>query len=445
MRLITLFRKQPKSQFLASMFLERLFATQFGEALATGESTGPAAQNRDLLFVNRRDMEYHIWEELLILAFYAKLQRPAWLRTDELDLTTKLGWHDFNSLFGQVHWYDWLLKPRRHVRLDLPLAQLPWATEDQAACWAPFNPSIRQKEDKSGYQLNLRYANYYTKEARHYEYRGFHGKVLTRNVLCDVSKEAGWNSPSSVAEIQIDPSFKQDEGSYIRGVEDCRLVAGTGAQEFLGTSKSYADNGVNKIFHVWLPEGATAWHLRQLPLPPGVSPGEVQKNWLGFRHGPNKELLYIYSFSPFKICDAEGRVKVDVRTDQGRYSLKEYRGSAGPAAWSSEQRPDEAYLCVMHKVYIGGEGRRYYHRLMTLDRDLRPSRISCWVRMTAERVEYWSGLCPSLEGDSYWVTYGIQDSQAFAAELKKEEIEKLMVYDWKSQTAAPFKDRLTLS
>jgi hypothetical protein len=258
-----------------------------------------------------------------------------------------------------------------------------------------------------------------------------------------VPKDAGWNQPATLEEIKIDPRFKQDEANYIRGVEDCRLALHTDALEYMGTSRSYSDNGTNKIFHVWRGDNETTWSLRQLPLPPGVSPQETQKNWLPFRHGG--DLLYIYSFSPFKICDSEGRVRVEVDTTgpaAGALSLHEYRGSAGPAKWSSAARPDEAYLCVMHKVYIGGDGRRYYHRFMTLDRDLKPSRVSCWVRMTKERVEYWSGLTPSIEGDSYHVVYGLKDSEAYIAELKTGDIEATLFYDMKTKTVPPFCERL---
>jgi hypothetical protein len=426
------------------MFLEKLFAVQFGENIKTGEKLGQPANNQDILFVNRRDIDYQIWEEAGILAYYTGLQRPMWLRTDALDLTCKLGWHDFNTLFSQMHWYDWCFKPRRHVRFQLPVERLPWAGEAEATAWQPFNPSIRMKSDRSGYTVNLRYANYYTHEAKHYHYRAFNGQVLTRNCLMDVPLENGWNNPKSVEEIKIDPKYKQDEGNYIRGVEDCRLALHTDALEYMGTSRSYSDNGTNKIFHVWRAEEEKTWHLRQLPLPPGVSKDETQKNWLPFRHGPKNDLLYIYSFSPFKICDSEGNVRVEVNTssDKAGLNLREYRGSAGPATWKSAVKPDEAYLCVMHKVYIGGDGRRYYHRFMTLDRDLRPSRVSCWVRMTKERVEYWSGITPSIEGDSYWVVYGTKDSEAYIAELKTEEIENTLFYDMKAHTMLPFPERV---
>lgn len=328
------------------------------------------------------------------------------------------------------------------MRFAVPVERLPWAGEAHAEAWQPFNPSIRMKADKSGYLVNLRYANYYTAEAKHYHYRAFDGQVLTRNCLMFVPQEAGWNNPATVEEIKIDPRFKQDENNYIRGVEDCRLALHTDRLEYMGTSRSYSDNGSNKIFHVWRGDDEKTWSLRQLPLPPGVSRDETQKNWLPFRHG--EDLLYIYSFSPYKVCDSEGRVKVEVNTSDTNkaLSLKEYRGSAGPAAWSSSVRADEAYICVMHKVYIGGDGRRYYHRFMTLDKDLRPSRVSCWVRMTKERVEYWSGITPSIEGDSYWITYGTRDSEAYIAELTKADIENTLFYDMKAGTMLPFPERV---
>ena len=419
MRLITLYRKQPASQFLASMILEKMFAALYGEDLRTGQIVGPVSTNHDVLFVNQRDVDYHLWEELGIVGFYTGLHKQTFLQLDKLDLTTRLHWHDFNTLFGKLHWYDWCLRPRRSCRFSLG-DKVPWAAEPESAAWQPFNPSIRVKPDRSGYLVNLRYANYFTHEAKHYQYRAFHGKVLTRNCLLDVPKEAGWNNPATATEITIDSAIQQRD-HYIRGVEDCRLIQGTDAQEFLGTSQSYSDNGTNKIFHVW--RKGDVWTLKQMALPAGVSPGETQKNWLGFRHGG--ELLYIYNFSPFKICDAGGGVRVNVDTTR---MLKEYRGSAGPAPWTSATHPNEAWLCVMHKVYIGDDGRRYYHRFMTLDKDLKPSRVSCFVRMTKERVEYWSGMCPSLEGDSYWITYGLKDSEAFIAEMLKTDIEPLLFY-----------------
>jgi hypothetical protein len=62
--------------------------------------------------------------------------------------------------------------------------------------------------------------------------------------------------------------------------------------------------------------------------------------------------------------------------------------------------------------------------------------------MTKERVEYWSSLCPSLEGDSYWITYGLKDSEAWIAELLTVDIEALMVYNLKTGESKPVNERL---
>jgi len=438
MRVVRNYRKRANSQFLGMMVLERIFSIQFGENFETGVKTGEPARNNDVLFVNARDMNNDIWEEMAILSFYTNRKKQAWLQLDQLDLKTKLNWHEFNSLFGHMHWYDWCLKPRNLTRFQIPLDKLPWASENEGAAWQPFNPSIRVKGDT--YLVNLRYANYYTAEAKYYNYRAFHGKVLTRNCLTTMSG-LDWNNPLTVEEIKVSSKFSQHD-HHIQGVEDCRLIQASEDLEFLGTSQSYSHNKTNKIFHVWRGEDESEWLLKQMPLPPGVNPGDTQKNWLGFKH--EGELHYIYNFSPFKVCDAAGNVKVEMNGSP--LNLREYRGSAGPVPWTSSSASasakEEAYICVMHKVYIGEDGRRYYHRFMTLDSNLQPSRVSCFVRFTKERVEYWSGMCPSLGGDSYFITYGTRDSEAYIAEMGAADIEPLLMYNMKTGAVKPTVERL---
>jgi glycosyltransferase involved in cell wall biosynthesis len=402
MKLITMWRKEARAQHVAWMFLDQLYAAQTGKRL-DGTVAGPPLKNNDLLFVNQHDMAVQFWEELGILAYYCGPEaKAAALRLiDEYDLTNTLNWHQFNNIFGHLKWYDTVLDVKS-TRFSIPLARLPWAAEDSAQVWQAFNPSIRA--DASGYLVNLRYANYWTEEAKHYQFRGFHGRVLTRN--CLMRTNGSWNDPTSVEEIVIDPSIPQRD-DHIQGVEDCRLIQGSDELEFLGTSRSYSSNGSNKIMKVWFD---TAWTLKELPLPAGVNPEDTQKNWLGFRK--DGKLHYIYSYSPMRVCLEDG---TDVPVPS-TYSLKEYRGSAGPVPY------EDGYLAVVHKVHIG-DGRRYYHRFLKLNADFSIAAVSRFVRMTQERVEYWSGLCCSPDG--YYVTYGLKDSEAYIAEIRKEMIDGL--------------------
>jgi hypothetical protein len=63
--------------------------------------------------------------------------------------------------------------------------------------------------------------------------------------------------------------------------------------------------------------------------------------------------------------------------------------------------------------------------------------------MTKERVEYWSGMCPSLEGDSYWITYGLKDAEAYIAEMLTTSIEPLLMYNLNGSTK-PTVERLAV-
>jgi hypothetical protein len=170
---------------------------------------------------------------------------------------------------------------------------------------------------------------------------------------------------------------------------------------------------------------------------------------MGFRTEAG-HLQYLYGYQPYRVCREDGSFAVYSHLTDGKegssITLKEYRGSAGPVPWRTTAAPNERYLAVVHKVQIGGDGRRYYHRFITLDADYKPSRLSCFVRMTKERVEYWSGMCPSIEGDTMWITYGVKDSEAYAAEMRKEEIEKVLFYSFVPATVpnVPMTKRLDI-
>jgi hypothetical protein len=450
LRLITFYRKKPKSQFMAAMFLEKLFLTQFGEEFASGARVGLPMKTEDTLFVDRWGIAVGIWLEIGILGYYTGRREVTFLRLDEWDLTagSAVSWSDSNSVLGNLQWYQVLESPRQKVQIELPVSTLPWADEDEAYVWMPFNPSLRLEAD--GYTVNLRYANYSTENAATTMYRGSTGKVITRNCLIRIAGEE-WMRPESVVEAVVEGAVERKE-SRVLGIEDCRFIQGPVESEpmLLGTSVSYTADGVNKMFMVVGSETRRgAWSASQMPLPVGVAVDVCQKNWLGFFH--LGELLYIYGWNPYRVCDASGKTRVgsgsgSASDSASAYSLAGYRGSAAPVAWRSVAFPDERYLCAVHKVYSGSEGRRYYQRFVTLGSDLQPSRISCFLRMTTKKVEYWSGLCPSLGRrpgliESYWLAYGINDSQAWLAEIGAAEIEARLWYDARRGVGVPFSSR----
>lgn len=150
---------------------------------------------------------------------------------------------------------------------------------------------------------------------------------------------------------------------------------------------------------------------------------ECQKNWLPFVWKGQE--MFIYRINPFTIYTMGGE-KVVEWTSGTNITFDGFRGSASPVRWTSSN-PKEAFIIVAHFSHYGG-GRRYYHRFITLGEDLIPVRLSSTVTIADEPIQYVAGMCPSVTPGNYVLSYGINDSQAWAAEIEAAEIEKLLTY-----------------
>jgi len=136
--------------------------------------------------------------------------------------------------------------------------------------------------------------------------------------------------------------------------------------------------------------------------------------------------VYIYRINPFTVFTTDNE-KVFEWTSPGPITFDGMRGSAAPSAWTSPAQPTEALIIVAHFSHYG-DGRQYYHRFITLDADLKPVRISKIFLLADEAIQYVAGMCQSLTPGNYCISYGINDSQAWVAEVAKAEIEKSLFY-----------------
>jgi hypothetical protein len=165
----------------------------------------------------------------------------------------------------------------------------------------------------------------------------------------------------------------------------------------------------------------------QMKLPVGVSDGDCQKNWLPFMIDGKPH--YVYHVCPFTICDFEGtRVLTWEPSKTSGWTMDGLRGSAAPVPFG------DGWLMVVHYSHYSDGGRRYYHRFMTLDSEFKPALMSCSFRLGERNIEYVSGLTQSLEGDSYIVTYGVNDSEAYVAEIDTKVIKSMLCYDLQTGT-----------
>ena len=137
--------------------------------------------------------------------------------------------------------------------------------------------------------------------------------------------------------------------------------------------------------------------------------------------------MFVYRINPFIICKTNNE-KVVEWTPAGGTTFDGLRGSAAPVPWNSKAMTKEAWLMVVHFSAYYENGRKYYHRFLTLDEQLIPSRISKIFVVGGESIQYVAGLCESLIPERYVMTMGVDDSQAWALETEKLVIENSLIY-----------------
>lgn len=423
-KLIRHYRLKPRSQFIGWMLLEKLFEQQYGHKIDREGKMDPLKKNGYVLFVNHNNMGHDFWEELGILASWVGKKKEARWRLDERMLSHELDWGRRNHILGYYKWYEEKIKPVKFRRLDYPLDSVPWAEEDDSGIWRCYNPSIRSRTDGT-YDLNLRYANYSTVDAKNFPYRGRHGTIQTRNLLCRLRDDYTFTEERE--ELIIPEKYLLRKNNHIVGVEDLRWIQGSDKREFFATGRQTSTYDSNQIVYITWDKGEGEGEcveptVTPLPAPGNHAQGQCQKNWLPFMH--DGKLKFIYHINPFEVWDLSGNKYVGLQTKNA--NLDGFRGSAAPVSWKSEERPEEAYIMVIHNSHYSDAGRRYYHRFMTLDKDLKPCRVSLLCRWTDDAIEYVSGICPTINGKGYAVVFGTKDSEAYLAEMNKEQIEKML-------------------
>lgn len=418
LRLISYYRQQPNMNFISYMMVEKLFKIQYGETVDGVKLCDPVKHN-DILFVSNNDMRYQIWEELGIIAYYAGAGPAARHRLDLQVMSASLNFNERNKLLDFYKWYKLKMPVLKRKQISMTADDIPFFAEGY---WRAFNPCIRRDGDR--YVISMRTANYETKNAQHYTYRGQDGFIITRNVIADLGSEFEiLKDRRPPMELVIPDSAVINRQTNIHGVEDCRWL---GTNSVIATGRQFGKTDMNRMVRVDFDyETRKVNKVTPLKAPVVHEDAECQKNWLPFIWKGQE--VYIYRINPFTIFTTTNE-KVFEWTSSGPITFDGLRGSAAPSAWSSAAQPTEALIIVAHFSHYGGDGRQYYHRFITLDAGLKPVRISKIVLLADETIQYVAGMCQSLTPGNYCLSYGINDSQAWVVEVAKTEIEKSLFY-----------------
>lgn len=420
LKIINFYRLSSKHNFMAMIFIEKLIQLQLGETLEGLKICAPV-KNNDSLFVSHTDMTYSLWEELGIIAFYTGKIEGARFRLDTRILNGALNFDQRNRLTDLYRWYKWKLPVLKEYKINIGGDNLEFLKDET---WRAYNPTIYKEADR--YLVNLRHGNYETTDAKNFKFRNNNDSVvMTRNVIVE------FNSNFEVltdkfppAEFKIPDKHIVNNTTRIHGLEDCRWI---GTNSLLGTSRQFTPSELNKMVRIDVDKKTkTLVRMKPMMCPIASEEGNCQKNWLPFLW--KGEECYVYHLNPFRVFTMKGALISSWASKKG-VSFDGLRGSAPPVAWSSTIMPKECLVLIAHYSYYGGEGRRYYHRFLTLDGDLQPSRLSKTFTIAGEEaIQYVSGMCESLNSGSYIITYGVNDCNAFASEVDIKVIEEALIY-----------------
>jgi tetratricopeptide (TPR) repeat protein len=427
MKLVKYYRNKSNMQFIALMYLEKLIHVQFGKNLM-GMPVGNPVVNDCVLFLEHDNIKT-IWKELAILCYYTGHKKEAYIAIDEQILNTKNNFNERNELLGYQKWYDIILKTTKTKNIKINKDMLPWKNESDWDIWKSYNPSIRV--NKSEYDIILRHSNYSTVDAKQFPCRGRHDYIITRNVLCKMDTEF---NIKNTKELVVPVKYIENKESHIQGMEDCRLLQNSICNIGFTTTRQYTDSKTNKISIVYWNDSKEKnldfvnVDLRKTTLPENAEDGQCQKNWLPFCH--NTKSYFVYSISPFIVCDMKSNKILEYKSKH--FEFDGLKGSTAPVYFRSENSK-EHFIMIVHYCHYGGEGRRYYNRFLTLDKNMYPVRFSRGFKLTETNIEYVSGMCEDIRNKkTYNICYGINDSEAFVTNIDSESIESILWYDIQS-------------
>jgi predicted GH43/DUF377 family glycosyl hydrolase len=301
----------------------------------------------------------------------------------------------------------------------LPSCRLTRLHADPAAPdWSVFNPALAA--DDHELLCIVRSSNYRIEAGRYVVPEADNGRIRTRNILCRIS-------PSGVVSNGVllhDPDY-QATGYPVEGLEDCRLLRVDDHWYVSATVRNAAPGdgrcrvGLSRL-------DTDAGRLVGLTMLDSLQLQTHEKNWMPIE-GRGLSWLHSASFRGHTVT-------VDPSPDMpGCWSIHQ-RHEAPPIArgfrgGSQLVKVDGGYLTVVHEVAAHGNHRAYEHRFVLFADDLRIVSVSPAFAFREPRtIEFAAGM--AVIGNRVFVTFGVNDAEAWLCEIDAEELCRIMTAAW---------------
>ena len=229
---------------------------------------------------------------------------------------------------------------------------------------------------------NVRYVNYWIENGEYKTPRN--EAVQTKNAYMNIETGKGF--------IRMDDStvgLATRPDARVRGLEDVRVTG----DRFTATVADRSE-GVRVLYGRYRPDAYEDCRLLKSP-----RNRECEKNWLAIP-GTTK---MIYDWHPLQIGEIQGDTLVlgTEYTTPPLFSL--FRGSAPPI------QMNDGWWVLVHFVEYS-KPRKYYHAIVELDKDYRPTRVSLPFVFQSASIEYCISFRVCSEDLEFYVSFQDKDS-----------------------------------
>lgn len=309
-----------------------------------------------------------------------------------------------NNVLTNMKYYKHILTTREKIDLSFTEDRM---VGDKLVPFYSSSCSILEKNDKTGYLLNIRLVNYIINRQNNY-YSGCEEHIITNNKFIEMTKDF-----RVYREKIFDVEY---ENRRYLGIEDIRIFYDdkeTDKLIFAGTSEH--KNG--KIGMLIGNYDVSSLTLSSSEISPSFCDSWCEKNWVFVKHrGENR---MIYKWSPLQI----GKVNPDtnlldiVETRENMPKIFNHsRGSTPGVLFNKE------YWFVLHIVSYETP-RHYYHFIAVFDEDLNFLRHTAPFKFEGEAIEYCLGIV--VEEERFLATYSTWDGSTHLAVYDKSYIDGL--------------------
>jgi Bacterial protein of unknown function (HtrL_YibB) len=359
-----------------------------------------------------------VWE----VNFWAWLERnsdwnPTWYLADHNDtiiteIMVKFFTKSLESLGAQKIVYDY---PKFENQPETPM-------------YLASSASYLETDGKL--MLNTRYVNYWYHEEGYYMF-GVEppNTIRNRNFYSELDPNTMY--PKFLTEMQETVDLPKYD-NFSRGIEDIRLYQFQGKTKFIGTTVNYCKhNGNRMIIGDYIVDGSP--HYENTKLVSSPENHHLEKNWvpmiLNNPDSPfhNRE-LFIYKWSPFEIGE------LCKNLDEDEYGLKLNiieRHDTGQNPFFYKMKGSTPFIDT-GKYLVGvvhftedAKLRRYYHMMVTLDRNtLRPLRYSDPFCFEEVSIEFCIGFTIRDGKYLFWISIMDRDPALFKIPVDKIPIHR---------------------